>query len=85
MTARPGHLARSANGTLMARGPFAGCAGGLSEVSSTPLTWDYTLERAKGIEPSWPAWKAGALPLSYARTRPASSAEHPRAGRASHG
>ena len=25
------------------------------------------LERAKGIEPSWPAWKAGTLPLSYAR------------------
>ncbi len=21
----------------------------------------------KGIEPSWPAWKAGALPLSYTR------------------
>ena len=26
------------------------------------------LQRAKGIEPSWPAWKAGTLPLSYART-----------------
>ena len=26
------------------------------------------VERAKGIEPSWPAWKAGTLPLSYART-----------------
>ncbi len=26
-----------------------------------------TEERAKGIEPSRPAWKAGALPLSYAR------------------
>ncbi len=25
------------------------------------------LERVKGIEPSWPAWKAGALPLSYTR------------------
>jgi hypothetical protein len=25
------------------------------------------MERAKGIEPSSPAWKAGALPLSYAR------------------
>jgi hypothetical protein len=25
------------------------------------------LKRAKGIEPSPPAWKAGALPLSYAR------------------
>jgi hypothetical protein len=26
------------------------------------------LERVKGIEPSQPAWKAGALPLSYTRT-----------------
>ena len=25
------------------------------------------LERVKGIEPSQPAWKAGALPLSYTR------------------
>ena len=25
------------------------------------------LERAMGIEPTWPAWKAGTLPLSYAR------------------
>ena len=25
------------------------------------------LERAKGIEPSWPVWKTGALPLNYAR------------------
>jgi hypothetical protein len=25
------------------------------------------VERATGIEPAWPAWKAGALPLSYAR------------------
>jgi hypothetical protein len=24
-------------------------------------------ERAAGIEPAWPAWKAGTLPLSYAR------------------
>ena len=22
-----------------------------------------------GIEPTWPAWKAGALPLSYTRIR----------------
>ena len=29
-------------------------------------------ERAKGIEPSSPAWKAGALPLSYARGSQAS-------------
>ena len=26
-----------------------------------------SLERAAGIEPAWPAWKAGTLPLSYAR------------------
>ena len=25
------------------------------------------LERVMGIEPTWPAWKAGALPLSYTR------------------
>jgi hypothetical protein len=24
-------------------------------------------ERVMGIEPTWPAWKAGALPLSYTR------------------
>ena len=27
----------------------------------------WKMERAKGIEPSWPVWKTGALPLSYAR------------------
>ncbi len=27
----------------------------------------YENERATGIEPAWPAWKAGTLPLSYAR------------------
>jgi hypothetical protein len=27
------------------------------------------LERVTGIEPAWPAWKAGALPLSYTRVR----------------
>ena len=25
------------------------------------------MERATGIEPAYPAWEAGALPLSYAR------------------
>jgi hypothetical protein len=25
------------------------------------------LERATGIEPAWPVWKTGTLPLSYAR------------------
>ena len=33
----------------------------------TPLRQGPWMERAKGIEPSWPAWKAGTLPLSYAR------------------
>jgi hypothetical protein len=27
------------------------------------------MERVTGIEPAWPAWKAGALPLSYTRER----------------
>src|SRR5438046_7272573 len=27
------------------------------------------MERVEGIEPSWPAWKAGALPLSYTRSK----------------
>ena len=31
------------------------------------------MERVKGIEPSRPAWKAGALPLSYTRIRGRSS------------
>ncbi len=34
-------------------------------------------ERATGIEPALPAWKAGALPLSYARTgRPRDGGRH---------
>ena len=28
------------------------------------------LERVMGIEPTWPAWEAGALPLSYTRAFP---------------
>src|SRR5690242_8921941 len=36
------------------------------------------VERVKGIEPSWPAWKAGALPLSYTRRSPISVAVPPR-------
>jgi hypothetical protein len=32
-----------------------------------PLLLVAGVERATGIEPAWPAWKAGALPLSYAR------------------
>ena len=26
---------------------------------------DFRLEQVKGIEPSWPAWEAGVLPLNY--------------------
>ena len=33
------------------------------------LTREGTRERVTGIEPAWPAWKAGALPLSYTRVR----------------
>jgi hypothetical protein len=35
------------------------------------------VERVKGIEPSPPAWKAGALPLSYTRTAPKGSVGGP--------
>ena len=35
------------------------------------------VERVKGIEPSQPAWKAGALPLSYTRLRQSTSAGTP--------
>ena len=34
-----------------------------------PTTFPKIRERVKGIEPSQPAWKAGALPLSYTRRR----------------
>jgi hypothetical protein len=27
------------------------------------------MERVAGIEPAWPAWKAGTLPLSYTRAQ----------------
>jgi hypothetical protein len=27
------------------------------------------LERVTGIEPAWPVWKTGTLPLSYTRDR----------------
>ena len=35
--------------------------------STTELQQRIDRERVKGIEPSQPAWKAGALPLSYTR------------------
>ena len=44
-----------------------------------------SLERVKGIEPSYSAWKAAALPLSYTRgrgslTRPGGGLNYPRHG-----
>ena len=33
----------------------------------TPCNHEMILERVKGIEPSYSAWKAAALPLSYTR------------------
>ena len=39
----------------------------LSYSSEQKLWKERRLERVKGIEPSPPAWKAGALPLSYTR------------------
>ena len=34
------------------------------------------MERVEGIEPSWPAWKAGTLPLSYTRATPDLTPDH---------
>ncbi len=41
-----------------------------ADVRQGLYTWaeqDFLGERVTGIEPAWPAWKAGALPLSYTR------------------
>jgi hypothetical protein len=45
---------------------------GLRRLDAVPVTCGgrverVTVERVTGIEPAWPAWKAGALPLSYTR------------------
>ena len=45
------------------------------------LTCGYAAERATGIEPAYPAWEAGALPLSYARRAAGSPRKGPRAAR----
>ena len=49
--------------------PDAGssCDGDADQSTGSPTT--KTLERVKGIEPSYSAWKAAALPLSYTRDR----------------
>ena len=38
-----------------------------SRMSKGPADLRLYMERVTGIEPAWPAWKAGALPLSYTR------------------
>ena len=38
------------------------------------------MERVEGIEPSWPAWKAGTLPLSYTRINFLQISTSPRPG-----
>jgi hypothetical protein len=37
------------------------------ETEKPPPEQRLSLERVTGIEPAWPAWKAGTLPLSYTR------------------
>ncbi len=51
----------------MARRPERCLMGAGTQMKLIALTWCSGVERATGIEPAWPAWKAGALPLSYAR------------------
>ena len=48
-------------------GGFEPPAHGLEVRCSIQLSYRRILERVKGIGPSQPAWKAGALPLSYTR------------------
>jgi hypothetical protein len=43
------------------------CRGPMTVTMKTLFTAIKVNERATGIEPAWPAWKAGTLPLSYAR------------------
>ncbi len=54
-------------GPVGARIGHARFASGLARNRHRPLTCVFDVERVTGIEPAWPAWKAGALPLSYTR------------------
>ena len=54
-----GGLARRRHRQLTRNGGRRGHLGTVSR--------DTVVERVTGIEPAWPAWKAGALPLSYTR------------------
>ena len=52
------------------RGRDAGQAAGLLRRLVLNAKSRRKLERVEGIEPSYSAWKAAALPLSYTRVRP---------------
>ena len=53
--------------TYVALGVLIGAVFLASASFSQRLVERVTVERVTGIEPAWPAWKAGALPLSYTR------------------
>jgi Phage integrase family len=55
-------LGPQANGTLMARGLSSGPGRTLHGSQIIAVTWGLIVERATGIEPAWPAWKAATLP-----------------------
>ena len=53
--------------TFVARGPIRWPRTTKPQARTYVLTCGFAVERATGIEPAYPAWEAGALPLSYAR------------------
>jgi hypothetical protein len=57
----------TANGPLMARDDRIAPSVGGPSGTITSLARAFTVERVTRIELAWPAWKAGALPLSYTR------------------
>jgi hypothetical protein len=60
-------LLPSANSTWTARDCIEAGRGEGPGREDWLLTWAFWVERVTGIEPAPPAWKAGALPLSYTR------------------
>jgi hypothetical protein len=60
---------RSANGHRLSRAELVGHPHDLVVRNLPPIAARQEVrERVRGIEPPSPAWKAGALPLSYTRT-----------------
>ena len=57
----------TANGPLMARDARISQRARGVDGTIAPLTRAFAVERVTRIELAWPAWKAGALPLSYTR------------------